>query len=151
MKITPKIALEVAYHEGLVQQAYKDSVGIWTWSIGVTSLSGHKVERYIKNPQSIERCVEVYIWLLETRYLPAVERAFDGVPLTEEQIGAALSFHWNTGGIEKARWVRDWINGNTEKARANFMNWRKPPEIVPQLVLFVVQCRQCHQPSKYMN
>lgn len=40
MKITARVALELASHEGLVRQAYKDSVGVWTWSIGITSASG---------------------------------------------------------------------------------------------------------------
>ena len=131
-KISPRVALEIAYHEGLVQQAYKDSKGIWTWSIGVTSLSGHKVERYIGNPVPIRRCLEVYIWLLDKVYAPAVHRAFEGRELTEEQFTAAMSFHWNTGGIERAKWVEKWLAGDMDGARASFMNWRKPPEIVPR-------------------
>ncbi|MEO1141319.1 MAG: hypothetical protein AAFW66_03095 [Pseudomonadota bacterium] len=129
-KLTPRIALEVAAHEGLVQEAYKDSVGIWTWSIGITDFSGHKVRRYIDNPADIDRCIEVYIWLLDTRYLPAVQRAFQGRELTESQLAAALSFHWNTGSIEKASWVKSWLAGNISEAKRKFMLWRKPPEII---------------------
>lgn len=129
-KITPKIALEVAAHEGLVQEAYRDSVGIWTWSIGVTDYSGHKVRRYIDNPADIERCIEVYIWLLDTKYLPSVEKAFQGRELTEEQLAGALSFHWNTGSIQKASWVKSFLAGDTEEAKRKFMLWRKPPEII---------------------
>lgn len=129
-KITPRIALEVAAHEGLVQEAYKDSVGIWTWSIGVTDFSGHKVRRYIDNPVDIDRCIEVYIWLLDTKYMPAVERAFKGRQLTESQIAAALSFHWNTGSIEKASWVKSWLAGDVSEAKRRFMLWNKPSEII---------------------
>lgn len=35
MEVTYRIALEVAYHEALVRRAYKDSVGVWTWSVGL--------------------------------------------------------------------------------------------------------------------
>jgi len=42
-KITKLIAAELAAHEGIVVEAYRDTVGVWTWGIGVTSRSGHKV------------------------------------------------------------------------------------------------------------
>ncbi|MCP4108316.1 MAG: lysozyme [Desulfobacteraceae bacterium] len=132
MKITPRMALEIAYHEGLVQEAYKDSVGVWTWSIGITNASGHKVDRYIKKPATIERCIEVYIWLLDTKYAPAVRKVFAGHDISESQFTAALSFHWNTGGIERARWVKEWKSGNHNKARNSFLNWNKPSEIIPR-------------------
>ena len=32
--ITHRVTLEVVTHEGLVPEAYKDSVGVWTWSLG---------------------------------------------------------------------------------------------------------------------
>lgn len=127
--ITYNVALEIASHEAVIRQAYKDSVGVWTWSVGITSASGHKVERYIDNPQTIDYCLEVYVWLLRARYLPAVNRAFKGRTLSEAQLAAALSFHWNTGAIERAQWVQDYRLGHTVSARKNFMNYNKPPEI----------------------
>lgn len=128
--ITARIALELVGHEAIVREAYKDSVGVWTWGVGVTSASGHAVERYKDNPQSIERCLEVYAWLLREKYAPAVRKAFEGCALTEAQFGAALSFHYNTGAIGRADWVTSWKAGRTADARAQFMNWRKPPEIL---------------------
>lgn len=130
MKITPRMALEIAFHEGLVQETYKDSEGVDTWSIGVTSASGHHVERYKANPATIERCIEVYIWLLDTKYAPAVRKMFAGHNLTEAQFTAALSFHWNTGAIESASWVNQWKRGDIDKARASIMLWRIPSSII---------------------
>ena len=49
------VAMEVAGHEAIIRQAYKDSKGIWTWSVGLTSATGHVVERYIGKPQSLDR------------------------------------------------------------------------------------------------
>ena len=72
--LTPRILGEILQHEGLAREAYRDSVGVWTWSVGITDASGHKVARYRDNPQTIGRCLEVFVWLLETRYLPAVLR-----------------------------------------------------------------------------
>jgi GH24 family phage-related lysozyme (muramidase) len=132
MRITPRTALEIAYHEGIVQEAYKDSVGMLTWSIGVTSASTHNVDRYIKNPATIDRCIEVYIWLLDTKYAPAVRSVFAGKKLTEAQFAAALSFHWNTGAIERATWVKEWLRGEHGNARKSILNWNKPSEIIPR-------------------
>lgn len=129
-RVTARIALELVGHEAIVQEAYKDSKGIWTWGVGVTSRSGHMVERYKDNPQPIRRCLEIYIWLLETRYLPDVLEEFDGFDLTEAQLGAALSFHYNTGKIGKASWCDSFKAGKIAQARAQFMEWRKPPEII---------------------
>jgi len=128
--ITPRVVLELLSHEAIVREAYKDSVGVWTWGVGVTDASGHKVQRYIDKPQSIERCLEVYIWLLRTKYAPAVREAFDKYPLTESQFAAALSFHYNTGAIAKASWVKMIKAGLRQEAENSFMQWDKPREIV---------------------
>lgn len=127
-KIDADVALEIAAHEGLVRQTYKDSVGVWTWSIGVTSASGHKVERYIGNPQTLEKCLEIWIWLLE-RYANDVRSAFGSTSLTKTQFAAALSFHWNTGAIKRATWVARFKAGDISGARLSFLSWNKPPEI----------------------
>lgn len=130
MRLTEKTFIELAEHEGIVTQAYKDSVGVWTWGIGVTDASGHKVARYKNNPQSIGRCIRVSEWLLREKYLPDVLEAFEGMELSEHQLAAALSFHYNTGAIKRANWVKDVLAGRPNAARQSFMNWRKPPEII---------------------
>lgn len=131
MKITARTALELASHEGLVRQAYKDSVGVWTWSIGITSASGHNVDRYINNPQSIEKCLDVYVWALE-KYADAVRKVFASKPLNEAQFAAAVSFHYNTGAIARAAWVKKWLAGDVAGAKKSFMDWSKPKEIIPR-------------------
>jgi lysozyme len=129
-RITERIALELLAHEAIVLEAYKDSVGVWTWGVGVTSASGHLVERYKDSPQTVQRCLEVYIWLLRERYGPAVRAAFAGHPLTEAQFGAALSFHYNTGAIGRATWVQSFKAARLDEAKAKFMEWRKPAAII---------------------
>ncbi|MBS7542996.1 lysozyme [Ancylobacter oerskovii] len=127
-----EVALELASHEGLVRQAYKDTRGLWTWSIGITSASGHRVERYIDRPQTLERCLAVYVWLLEQRYVPATGDAFRGRPLSRSQFAAALSFHYNTGAIARASWVRLWLAGDDAMARRAFMEWNRPAPVIPR-------------------
>lgn len=115
--LTVRVACELVGHEAIVCEWYKDSSNVGTWGVGVTNSSGHNVDRYKDNPQPIERCLEVYAWLLRERYIPDVKKAFDGMKLTEAQFAAALSFHYNTGAILKTEWVQDLRNGNPALAR----------------------------------
>lgn len=130
--LTPRILGEILQHEGLAREAYRDSVGVWTWSVGITDASGHKVARYRDNPQTIERCLEVFVWLLETRYLPAVLAAFGAFEPEEHQLAGALSFHYNTGAIARASWLRRFLDGDADGAREAILDWRRPPEILPR-------------------
>jgi lysozyme len=130
-KLTARIAKELIAHEGIVPEAYKDSKGIWTWSVGITNASGHIVDpRYIDHPQTLERCIEIYLWLLAVKYIPPVDAAFKGFKLSEAQFGAALSFHYNTGAIGGAEWVTRWKEGKTGAAKTAIMNWKNPPEVL---------------------
>lgn len=130
-KLDADILAELVSHEGIVLESYKDSRGIWTWGIGVTDASGHTVKRYRDNPQTIHKVLEIFEWLVRTKYLPNVQDAFTR-DLTKEQLAAALSFHYNTGGIRKASWVKSFNAGNDELAEKQFMNWSSPKEIIPR-------------------
>ena len=131
MQITPKVAAEICYHEGLVRQAYKDSVGIWTWSVGLTNATGHRVDRYIGKEQPLNHCMGIFLWALEN-YAEAVRAEFAGFDLTEAQFAGALSFHWNTGAIRSASWPDMWKRGDMGAAKSSFLSWRKPIEILPR-------------------
>jgi lysozyme len=128
MTLTYRGALELASHEALVRQTYKDSVGVLTWAVGMTNATGHKVERYIGRPAPLQHCMNVYAWALKN-YAKQVDEAFAGHKLNEHQYAAALSFHWNTGAIKRATWVQYFKRGDIAKARTAFMNWTKPSEI----------------------
>jgi len=119
--LTVRCVLEIAGHESIVPEAYKDSGGVWTWGMGVTNASGHTVfPRYKDAPQTLLHCVEVAVWLMRQTYLPAVLKAFAGMPLTEAELTAALSYHWNTGAILTAAWVPAVKSGNLATARRSF-------------------------------
>lgn len=128
--LTLKVAMELICHEAIVLEAYRDSKNIWTWGIGVTDASGHSVGRYKDNPQSLAHVLKIYIWLLREKYLPDVLKAFEGYVLSESQLAAALSFHYNTGAIGRASWVTKVKAGDMAGARKSIMEWRRPPEII---------------------
>lgn len=131
--LTPRIAIELIAHEGIVREAYKDSAGVWTWSVGITNASGHTVHpRYKDRPQTLHHCLAVYLWLLEQRYLPHVVRAFGAHDPAEHELGAALSFHWNTGAIGRAAWLRRFLAGDREGARAAILDWARPAALLPR-------------------
>lgn len=128
-QITVRVASEIGAHEAIIREAYKDSVGVWTWSVGLTNSSGHNVERYIDRVQTMEHCLEIYLWALET-YATEVRRVFRGHNLSEAEFTAALSFHWNTGGINRATWVKKWVAGDRAGARRSMAtSWRKPSSL----------------------
>ena len=124
--LTPNIAMELVFHEAIVTQAYRDSAGVWTWGVGITDASGHTVyPRYLDNPQPLHRCLDVFLQVARTRYLPTVDEVFASQPLNEAQAGAALSFHYNTGALKRATWVKDVLAGDDAAARSNIMSWNR--------------------------
>lgn len=119
IRLTAQIAAEIVGHEAIVLEWYLDSAKppVGTWGIGVTNRSGHNVDRYKDNPQTIERCLEVYVWLLNTNYIPDVRKAFAGCRLTAAQFAAAISWHYNTGAILRSDWVDFFRSGQLRAAR----------------------------------
>jgi len=125
-----RILAETVEHEAIVQESYKDSVGVWTWAIGLTAAAGVDVTRYKDKPASIEECLRAFVARVRAQYLPDVLAAFGDRALTEAQLAAALSFHYNTGAIKRADWVKLWLAGRVTEARTAFMNWRSPASII---------------------
>lgn len=126
-ELTVKSVLYTASLEGMVQEMYKDSEGISTWALGVTNKSGHQVDpRYKDNPQPLQKCCDVSVWLMRQTYLPVVQKAFGSHELTEQELAAALSFHWNTGAIASTSWVKMVKDGDMAGAekflRTHYLN-----------------------------
>lgn len=120
IKISARMAAEIVGHEAIVLEWYLDSERVGTWGIGVTNASGHNVDRYKDNPQTVERVLEVYLWLLENNYAPDVRKEFAGCKLTEAEFTAALSFHYNTGAILRTEWT-DLAKAGKRKAARDFL------------------------------
>lgn len=128
--LTVKVVLELLGHEAIIQELYKDSVGVETWSAGLTAASGINVKKYKDNPAPMQECIDAVIDRLRKVYVPRVLTAFSGHVLTPEQFAAALSFDYNTGAVTRADWVKLWKAGHEDVAYKSFMNWSKPSEII---------------------
>lgn len=118
-------------HEGVVLKAYRDPVGIWTIGAGLTAASGVVKPRagmIISRTEASELLAEA----LRRSYEPAVAMAMahltGSTVITPKQheFDAGLSFHWNTGAIGKATWVKRWRSkASPELIRAGLMAWNK--------------------------
>lgn len=130
MKTSERGLAEIASHEGIVMSKYKDSVGVWTIGIGHTKNAGAPDPEKLKNALSLDKIMQIFasdIKKFENRVLSAFTRT-----LTQAQFDAAVSFDFNTGGILRASWVKQFNKGDDQAARHSFMKWRKPREIIPR-------------------
>lgn len=130
MKTSERGLAEIASHEGIVMSKYKDSVGVWTIGIGHTKNAGAPDPEKLKAALSLDKIMQIFssdIKKFETRVLSAFNRT-----LTQAQFDAAVSFDFNTGGIHRASWVKQFNKGDDQAARHSFMKWRKPREIIPR-------------------
>lgn len=136
MNVSDKGIAALIKHEGIVPGPYLDSVGVWTWGIGHTSAAGapNPVQMPRGVPDDLDgalrRVFQTFAFDLE-RYAADVRRAVK-VPMKQHEFDAAVSFHFNTGAIGRASWVKHWNAGNKAAAAKGIMSWRKPAEIIPR-------------------
>lgn len=131
MKVSKRGLVEIASHEGIVPMPYLDSVGVWTVGIGHAEVSGRA-----PNPRHMERGLAIPMDDVFDMFSADMKAFSDGVnaavkvPLKQHEFDALVSFHYNTGGIRRASLTRSLNAGNRALASRQFMNWRKPPEII---------------------
>jgi lysozyme len=130
MKVSDRGIAELFSHEGIVPMPYKDSVGVWTYGVGHTAAAGKPdpadMRRGIATP--VEDVVAVFRRDLP-RYEAAVLKAVR-VPLKQHEFDALVSFHFNTGAIGRASFVRRLNAGDRVGAAKGMLDWNKPPEII---------------------
>lgn len=132
MKTSVAGMMEIASHEGIVQSPYKDSVGVWTWGIGHTAAAGDPdPARMVKGEATSLKAVFDAFKRDLVKYENGVNRAVT-VPLKQHQFDALVSFHYNTGAIGRASFVKKLNAGDVAGAANGMMAWRKPPEIIPR-------------------
>ncbi|MCV9936868.1 lysozyme [Boseaceae bacterium BT-24-1] len=119
---------ELIGHEAIVQTRYRDSKGIWTIGVGHTASAGLPNPKTYHGEMSIPEVIELYLDDLGS-YIAAVNKALK-VIVSQTEFDALVSFHFNTGGINKAALVTSLNAEDLKKAAAQFLNWQKPPEIL---------------------
>lgn len=129
MKTSYKGRAFLAREEGCMLSAYRDSVGVWTIGIGHTSAAGPPtVAAGLR--LSLDQCFDLFARDL-AKYESEVNEAIK-VPLKQHEFDALVSFHYNTGAIGRASFVKKLNAGDRQGATAGIMAWRKPREIIPR-------------------
>jgi len=122
--------LDILSHEGLILTRYKDSVGVWTLGAGHTAAAGSPNPKTYLSQLTVKEALDLFAVDVQ-KYEKRVRKAF-GREVPQHQFDAATSFDYNTGGIHKATWVKKFNQGDMAAAKKSFMQWRRPPEIVPR-------------------
>lgn len=132
--------------EGVVLKAYLCPANRWTIGPGLTAASGvvrPKAGMVITKAEATNLLQRA----LREKYEPSVEMAMS-VPVgskvsrpKQHEFDAGVSFHWNTGAIRKASWVKIWINlgkrrgPDADDVRQSLMQWTKGGgKVLPGLV-----------------
>ncbi|SHF32329.1 lysozyme [Ruegeria intermedia] len=136
MQMTERGLMALARHEGIVPGPYRDSTGTWTFGIGHTAAAGppNPVTMPRGMPADLDAAIREAFRVFRAdlaRYEADVLRAVK-VPLAPPEFDALVSFHFNTGGIARAALTRHLNAGNRVAAADAFLNWRKPPSIIPR-------------------
>lgn len=135
MKLSNDGLFALALHEGIVPAPYLDGVGVLTYGIGHTAAAGEVDPKDIPAgmPENLDEAVDTVVKLFMkavTQYEDAVNKAIK-VPVEQHEFDAAVSFHYNTGAISRAAWVKH-LNENPddrEGAAKKILNWMKPAMI----------------------
>lgn len=134
MRTSDRGVIAILAHEGVVPAPYKDSKGVWTFGVGHTAAAGDPNPATMPKGMpgdldaGIARAFEVFRRDL-VKYETAVALAIK-VPVAQHEFDAAVSFHFNTGAIHRATWVKTLNAGDHRMAAAQIMAWSKPPEII---------------------
>lgn len=118
-------------HEGVALKAYRDPVGVWTIGAGLTAASG-VVKPHAGMILSAREASELLDAALKRNYEPAVASAMTYlkgstvVTPSQTAFDAGVSFHFNTGAIGKATWVKRWrAKAQAAAIRAGLVAWNK--------------------------
>lgn len=130
MTVSDRGRAELLSHEAIVTAPYKDSEGIWTVGVGHTKAAG--APDPVAMTKGVQRPVAEMVDLF-LRDLPKYEaevRAAVKAPLKQHQFDALVSFHFNTGAIGRASFIKLLNAGDLVGAAKGFMDWKKPAAII---------------------
>lgn len=119
---SPRGRAALKLHEGEVLKAYRDVVGVWTIGVGLTKASGvvdPKPGMAITSAESDRLLSRA----LERNYEPAVNAAMPTAK--QHEFDGAVSFHFNTGAIGRASWVKKWRTGDWAGVKSGLYAWNK--------------------------
>ncbi len=130
MRMSQQGLMALIGHEGIVLSRYRDSVGVWTIGIGHTAAAGHPDPAKVVGEMTVSEVISLLRHDIR-KYEDAVAKAVT-ISLKQHEFDALVSFHYNTGAIGRASFVKSLNAGNRAEAMKKIMDWRKPAEIIPR-------------------
>lgn len=130
MKMSEEGLIELAGHEGIVTSRYLDSAKppVWTIGVGHTAAAGGLDPRAFTASITIQKALDLFRADI-VKYERGVNNAVT-VSLTQHEFDALVSFHYNTGAIGKASFIKKLnATGNRAETARGMMEWVKPPEL----------------------
>ena len=120
--------------EGVVLRAYRCPAGVWTIGAGLTAASG-VVTPHAGMVITRHLAQGLLATALARNYVPAVIRAMQPGQPVQHEFDAGVMFHFNTGAIGRASWVKAWMADNAAAARKGLAAWNKGGgKVLPGLV-----------------
>jgi lysozyme len=134
MKTSDRGIIALIGHEGIVPGPYLDSVKVMTYGVGHTAAAGAPDPAKLPPgmPDNLDAELQMVFRVFRrdlAKYEAEVARAIK-VPVSQHEFDAAVSFHFNTGAIGRASWVKSLNAGQRYRAAEQIMNWSKPKEII---------------------
>lgn len=133
MQMTDRGLLALIRHEGIVPAPYRDARGIWTFGIGHTAAAGAPDPTGMARgmPADPDTTIRESFRIFRADILPYEEDVLRAVtvPLASHEFDALVSFHYNTGGIDRAALTRHLNAGDRNAAASDFMGWLKPAAV----------------------
>lgn len=123
MQMSAQGVATLEHHEGVVLKAYRDVVGVWTIGAGLTAASG-VVKPKAGMRLTREEATNLLQQALRRNYEPTVKAEMPAA--RQHEFDAGVSFHFNTGAIRKATWVKRWRAKSAPSViRAGLLAWNK--------------------------
>lgn len=112
--------------EGRSLVAYRDETGVWTIAFGNTNDDAAVLGFTIKAGVTVtpEQASLLLRASMVRLYDPAVN-AHMGPNVTQPAFDAGDGFHYNTGAIGRASWVKSYVAGDLAAVHSQIMQWNK--------------------------
>jgi len=102
--------------------------GVWTIGVGHTKPAGDPDPKTYDKVMPLKEVFKLFQADVH-KYADAVNAALK-VRVSQTVFDALVSFHFNTGGLDKASLMKFINAGDKKTAAKQFLNWKKPPDVM---------------------
>lgn len=130
MRVSPRGLIQLICEEGIVPFPYLDSEGVWTYGIGHTAGAGAPFPAKMAKGVATTLTAVVKLFRQDlVKYENDVNKALK-VKVSQTEFDAIVGWHYNTGAVGTASWIKRLNAGDRKGAAVGIMDWNKPAEIL---------------------